>query len=98
MLEISRNCKISLLNQRRDRIYFEEFQWTNRDIAAVLRREQFQDPLNHIKEGLKAKQLQAQLPADDGRLSETTKKRKIPFDQPRVVPAILGLLKCDTDN
>ncbi len=30
---------------------------------------------------------------DDGRLSETTRKRNIPFDQPRVVPVILRFAK-----
>ncbi len=89
MLQRSRNRTKSLLNQRRDRRNLEELLWTNRGIAAMLRREKFQDLLNHIKKGLRAKQLQTQLTADDGRLSETTRKRKIPVDQPGVVLAIL---------
>ncbi len=64
MLERARNRKNFLLTQQRDRRNSEELQWTNRDVAAMLRREQFQYPFNHLKKGLKAKQLHAQMIAD----------------------------------
>ncbi len=34
------------------------------------------DPFNHLKKGLKAKQLHAQMIADVGRLSETNEEEK----------------------
>ncbi len=52
-----------------------ELQWACRDIAAMLRREQFEEVVDHLKNGISAKYLRIELFKEDGAPSESHRKR-----------------------
>ncbi len=55
----------------------------------MLRREQFEEMADHLKNGISAKHLRIVLFKEDGASSKSHRKRKIPIDKPQALPAIL---------
>ncbi len=59
----------------------------------MLHRDQFQERFRFLKEGISAIDLKKQLLKAEGDTFEQTRKRKIPYDKPMQLPAILRLPK-----
>ncbi len=57
----------------------------------LLRREQFRKPYEHLKNGVSARQLREELFKQEADSLESQRKRKILYDRPRLIPAILNL-------
>ncbi len=83
MLKRSRHRKKLILAQARELRNFDELQWTSRDLEAMFRQEQFQEPFEYIQNGVSAKKLREKLVIDRGEISEQQRKRKIPYDKPQ---------------
>ncbi len=58
-----------------------ELQWICRDIAATLRKGQFQEALGNLEKGTSAKQLKSILMMEEGDALETHKEKKDPVRQ-----------------
>ncbi len=65
----------------------------SRYIEAMLRRDQFQSPFKHFKNGISAKKMKKILFEEEGDKTETSRKRQIPYDKPGEIPAILRFPK-----
>ncbi len=69
---------MEILAQPRPQRNMIELQWISRDIAAMLCRDQFQEALMHLKNGLSANKLKSMLIREEGEALETHRKRKHP--------------------
>lgn len=70
----------------------EELQCVGRDKAEILRHEQFEKVFEYLRQGISSSMLKATLFKQDDSL-EPNRKRKISYDIPGSVPAILRLPK-----
>ncbi len=84
MLERARERKKDILSTHRERRNLEELKWISRDIAAILRRDQFQEQFRFLKEGICARDLKNRLLNAEGDSLEQTRRRKIPYDKPAI--------------
>ncbi len=66
---------MEILAQPRLHRNMTELQWISRDIAAMLDRDQFQEALIHLKNGLSAKQLKSMLIREEGEALETQEEK-----------------------
>ncbi len=66
MLERAKERKERILSEPPFTRNVGELQWACRDIAAMLRREQFEEMVDHLKNGISAKHLKIVLFKEDG--------------------------------
>lgn len=93
MLVRANTKKESLLVVPRDSRDVDELQWVCRDMAAMLRHEQFEKALEYLKQGISAGSLKASLFNVEGESLGSSRKRKIPYDIVGSIPVILKLPK-----
>ncbi len=92
-LERAKERKEKILSETLPARNIGELQWACRDIAAMLRREQFKIVFDHLKNGIPARKLRNMLFMEDGASTEAHRKWKIPVDRPQALPAILRFPK-----
>ncbi len=70
MLEMTRDKKKLILAQQRELRISEELRWTSRDLEAMLQQDKSQEPVEHLKNGVKAKTLRETFVINPGEISE----------------------------
>ncbi len=97
MLERTRYRKKLILAQPRDSEILKSSNGQV-EIRGDVTARPIQEPFEYLKNGVSAKSYEEKFVNDRGEISEKQRKRKIPYDKPQEIPAILQLSKQGTVN